>query len=159
MSSSDRETAAVLVLASAFVHAAWNLAARAVKGDTAVMVLGLCTVAPVLLCAGLLAQGAADRTGTRHGAAEDLRAGWHYVLITGVVHAIYLLLLSHAYKIGDLAVVYPTARGSSVVFVALFSRLIIPNQDRMSTLGLIGVAIVVLGVGVMALRDDTTPVA
>ena len=153
MSSTNRQTAAALVLASALIHASWNLAARAVKGDTSVMVLGLCTVAPTLLFVGLMTQSAT--TNRQRDTLEGLRGGWHYVLITGVVHAIYLLLLSHAYKIGDLSVVYPIARGSSVVFVAVFSRLIIPDQDRMSSLGLIGVAVVVIGVGVMGLRDKT----
>ena len=142
MSSTNRQTAAALVLASALIHASWNLAARAVKGDTSVMVLGLCTVAPTLLFVGLMTQSAT--TNRQRDTLEGLRGGWYYVLITGVVHAIYLLLLSHAYKIGDLSVVYPIARGSSVVFVAVFSRLIIPDQDRMSSLGLIGVAVVVV---------------
>ena len=141
---SDRQTAAVLVLVSAFVHAAWNLAARAVKGDTAV-IAGPLHVAPAMLCFGL----AGTRQRTPRTVYVQVGTTWSRVLYTRS-----LLLLSHAYKIGELAVVYPTARGSSVVFVAVFSRLIIPDQGRMSTLGLIGIGVVVVGVGVMALQDD-----
>ena len=151
MTSTDREMATVLVLLSALTHGAWNLAARAVKGDTAVLVLGLCTVAPTLLGAALLAQ---HRTAPQGDSLAQLRAGWFYVLITGVVHALYLLLLSHSYKIGEVGLVYPVARGSSVVFVALLSRLVLPDQERMSALGLVGIAIVVAGVGAMALTGE-----
>ena len=153
----DRQTAALLVLLSAFSHAAWNLAARAVKGETAVMVLGLSTVAPVCLLAANLVQelvqeGASGGSG-RDSAAE-LRTGLPYILITGAVHALYVVLLAHAYKVGDIVVVYPVARGSSVVFVALLSRLFIPDEPPMSALGLVGIAVVVAGVGAMAVKGE-----
>jgi multidrug transporter EmrE-like cation transporter len=83
---------------------------------------------------------------------DNLRAGWVYILVTGVVHALYIILLSHSYKIGDLTIVYPIARGSSVAFVAIFSHLIIPHY-RITTLGSAGIAMVVAGICFMAVKS------
>ena len=148
----ERQLASELVLLSSFVHASWNLAARAVKGNTAVLVLGVCGVAPVFLATGALAQASLADDQPQY--ARQMEAGWVYLLITGVAHAVYLLLLAHSYKIGDLSIVYPVSRGSSVVFVAVFSRLIVAHYT-ISPVGQIGIVLVLGGIGAMAVKGQS----
>jgi uncharacterized membrane protein len=76
-----------------------------------------------------------------------------YLLITGVAHALYVLLLAHSYQLGDLSIVYPIARGSSVVFVSLFSGLIVPHYT-LSGIGSGGIVIVLAGIGAMAVKGQ-----
>jgi hypothetical protein len=73
-------------------------------------------------------------------------------LITGVVHAFYILLLAHSYRIGDLTLVYPISRGSSVAFVSIFSPLIVPHYT-VSALGVVGIVIVIIGLLIMGIRS------
>lgn len=150
MGDRDKRTAATLVLVSAFMHASWNLAARAVKGDTSILVLGVTCAAPAFLGLALIIQFVVRKHEITY--VDDLKAGWVYILVTGIVHALYIILLSHSYKIGDLTIVYPIARGSSVAFVAIFSHLIIPHY-RISTLGSAGIAMVVAGICFMAVKS------
>ena len=113
------------------------------------MVLGITCVAPVLLAIAVAID--AGVSAHKPDYAAELKAGWVYIIITGIVHAVYIILLSHSYKIGDLTIVYPVARGSSVAFVAIFSRMIIPHY-QVSALGYIGIAIVILGMGITAVK-------
>jgi uncharacterized membrane protein len=148
----ERQLASELVLLSSFVHASWNLAARAVKGDTAVLVLGVCAVAPFFLFLGVIAQAVLS-TQPHAPYLKQLEAGWMYLLVTGLSHSLYLLLLAHSYHIGDLSIVYPVARGSSVVFVALVSKFIVPHYT-ISEIGHAGIVITLVGIGTMTVKGE-----
>ncbi len=70
-------------------------------------------------------------------------AGWPIVLISGLLEAIYFAALTRAYAVGDLSQVYPVARGSAPLFVAVWA--IVFLGERPTTVGLIGVAAIVTG--------------
>jgi drug/metabolite transporter (DMT)-like permease len=96
--------ALALALGAAVLHALWNLLlARA--GDpraatAAALAVAVVVLAPVAALAG------------------DVHAGaWRYVAASAALEAGYYLLLSAAYRRGELSAVYPVARGAAPVLV------------------------------------------
>jgi uncharacterized membrane protein len=82
---------------------------------------------------------------------SELRAAWPYVVATGVVHALYFLLLSRAYEEGEISLVYPIARGTGVAGTALAANLVI--HESLSGLGVAGVVTVAVGIFLLGFRD------
>ena len=78
--------------------------------------------------------------------------GWACLLGSGLVHAVYLICLTRAYEEGDLSVVYPLVR-SAPVFLVLWAVLFL--GERFTPLGLAGIAVVMGGVLLLHLRDDS----
>ena len=123
-----------LVIGAAVIHAGWNaLTKRA--GDPLAF----------LWCAG----GA----GTLFYLPGVLYVLWGtgfpgaalpFVVATVVLHSAYFVTLGRAYGAGDLSVVYPVARGLGVALVPVLAFAIF--DERLSPLGTLGVALVVLGI-------------
>lgn len=72
---------------------------------------------------------------------------WVFLCGGIVLHAGYQFFLLNSYKLGDLTQVYPIARGSAPLLVALFSVLVL--QVALSKMELL--AVVVIGVGIVSL--------
>jgi drug/metabolite transporter (DMT)-like permease len=96
--------ALALVLCAALLHATWNIAAKKSGGGDAFMLMGAAMVgvlwAPLALWVGwreMLGWGA---------------AAWAFVLATTLVHLLYYRCLLTGYRVADLTVVYPVARGT-----------------------------------------------
>lgn len=70
-----------------------------------------------------------------------------YMLGSVVLHAGYQYFLLLSYKVGDLTQVYPIARGTAPLLVALFSVFVLSVE--LSSMELI--AIVIIGVGILSL--------
>ena len=70
-------------------------------------------------------------------------AGWPIVLLSGLLEAIYFAALTQAYTYGDLSQVYPIARGSAPLFIALWAAVFL--GERPSAVGLLGVFSIVAG--------------
>ena len=124
------------VLLAALLHALWN---ALVKGgaDKALnllaVVLGAVPLAAVVLCAVPM-PGAASRP-------------WIGVGI--VLHVGYQLFLLRAYRFGDLTQVYPIARGSAPLIVALVSVLFL--GVALEGAELLGVGLIVAGIASVSL--------
>ena len=136
-----------LAIASAVCHALWNLAARRVSGDLVVLWLGFGAGATLIspFAAALWLRGDAAA-----GLTLDSLA---FVVVSGVVHTGYTVLLSSAYRHGEISLVYPVARGSGVALTTVFGVLLFGEQ--MSRPGLVGVLLVLaatLCFGIPALR-------
>ncbi|MFI9813598.1 EamA family transporter [Saccharothrix variisporea] len=124
--------AVLLVVAAAFAHAGWNLAAKRVRDGGALFVWLNATVSAALLVPVVL---------------STATPSWDWVVPlagSGVLHLGYFLLLQRGYATGDLSVVYPLARGTGplltvVAAVAVFG-------ERPHPLGLVGAVAVVVGV-------------
>jgi drug/metabolite transporter (DMT)-like permease len=133
-------TALLLVLAAALLHALWNIAAKKAGGGapfvllTALMVAGLW--APVGLWAGW-------DVVPHWGALE-----WGLVLASGIVHLVYYRVLLRGYRLSDLTVVYPVARGTGPL-VSAFGALLLLGES-MGLLGVAGVLAVTGGVFLIA---------
>ncbi len=76
-------------------------------------------------------------------------AAWPYVLAAASVHYVYFFLLLNAYKVGDFSQVYPIARGSAPLIVALLTVLFAPEPIAPSAL----IAILIMTVGIMLLSS------
>ncbi|MFQ5894337.1 MAG: EamA family transporter [Nitrospinota bacterium] len=122
-----------LVLASALVHAIWNLLAKSADDKRAFFWLAL--LASLLLYLPVLLW-AAPRLPFQW-------AGWPYVVATGLLHAAYFLSLGRAYSLGELSLVYPLARGTSPLLVAVGAVLVL--GERPSGQGALGILLVVGG--------------
>ncbi|MCI0370892.1 MAG: DMT family transporter [candidate division NC10 bacterium] len=135
-----------LVLAAALLHATWNLALKQSARKLTVSWLGL-LVGPLLASPGLL---------LLPGGLGVSRAGWACILATGLLHALYFLFLSEAYERGELSLVYPLARGSGSLLVALLAPLLL--GEILTPGGATGIGLVVLGLfGVAGGPERTGP--
>lgn len=125
-----------LVLTSAFLHATWNLAAKKVGGGLAfVFLLNLCSnfiYAPVALAVFFTQD------------AHIPREGIVFIVGNAIVHIFYFLLLSYGYRIGDLSLVYPLARGTGPMFSTLVAVILL--GERPTLLAIIGITAIGIGV-------------
>lgn len=122
------------VLAGAAMHAGWN----------ALIKTGLDRTATVLLLA--LMQSAISLCLLPFFALPNV-ASWPWIALSAVLHTGYKMFLIRAYAHGDMSQVYPLARGSTPLIVALFGVLVLGESvTPMKTL-----AIVLIGGGVMAM--------
>ena len=103
----------VIVIFSAFIHASWNLATRAIKGDLAVLASS-CFFGSILLFPAIFF---VDYSG------NTINLGVVYGFISGVVHIVYIAFvgLMYAHASGNISVVYPIARGTGVCLTAIFA--------------------------------------
>jgi len=126
--------ALLLVLSAAVVHACWNaLAKRA--GDPVAFIWSIGLVGALLYAPGGLYL--LHRDGFQRDALP-------FAIATVLLHAVYFFALGQAYRRGDLSLVYPIARGTGVTLVPVLALAIF--DERLSALGAVGIALVVLGI-------------
>jgi drug/metabolite transporter (DMT)-like permease len=77
---------------------------------------------------------------------------WLVVFVSGVIHLIYTVTLSYAYKNGDLSLVYPLAR-SAPLFVAIGALIFL--KEIPSIVGFTGIIFTVVGAYVIGLESLT----
>ncbi|PCH68162.1 MAG: hypothetical protein COC12_10500 [Rhodobacteraceae bacterium] len=95
-----------IVLGAAFLHALWNAVVKG-AGDKTIM-LGLIALGHVV--PGIVVVALVPSPGW---------AVWPYVLASTVIHWGYYYFLNVAYRLGDLSVIYPIARGLAPVMITL----------------------------------------
>ncbi|MEP7100437.1 MAG: DMT family transporter [Burkholderiales bacterium] len=129
-------TAIALVLTAALLHSVWNIAAKKAGGDDRfsmfACVLNVVIWAPVGLWA---AWGVIPAWGWRE---------WGIVLVSALLHVAYFQALLRGYRLSDLTVVYPVARGSGPLLSSFGAVLLL--GERLSLAGAIGVIGVTVGV-------------
>jgi drug/metabolite transporter (DMT)-like permease len=94
-----------LVLGAAFLHALWNVLLAGTR-DTVVAAGALLLIAAVLLAPAALLVG-----------GELSTEALPFVAASAALEIVYFVLLSRAYRGGELGVVYPVARGTAPVIV------------------------------------------
>ena len=99
-----------IVLFAAFLHAFWNALVKG-AGDKAIA-LGLIALGHVIPGLGMVM--IAPLPG-----AEAVP----YIIASTVIHWLYYWLLNAAYRLGDLSLVYPIARGLAPVLIALGAQI------------------------------------
>jgi drug/metabolite transporter (DMT)-like permease len=122
------------VLAAAVLHAVWNALAHAVDDQLVGFALigvsvTLGSVPIVLLSAG------------------PARASWPYLIGSVLLHVAYNLLLMRSYRLGDFGQVYPVARGTSPLLVALAGSVF--AGEHLSAVRLLGVVVISAGLGTL----------
>jgi len=138
--------AVALLLAAAVAHASWNYVAKGANSSVAfIFCFALCSELAYLPLA----------LGVWLWTRPSL--GWEaliFVVVSGALNVAYFLLLTEGYRVGDLSVVYPLARGTgpalSVVGAIIFFG------ERPSPLALAGAAMVVAGIIVMSWSPNRT---
>ena len=127
-----------LALAAACVHALWNVLlarARDVEAATAVaLVVAEVVFAPV-----------AWATWRVHPAV------WLFVVASGALQLVYYILLATAYRVAELSVVYPIARGTAPVLVLVVGVAALghaTSADQVAGVCLVGVGVLLVrGIG------------
>jgi drug/metabolite transporter (DMT)-like permease len=132
-----------LVLTAAGLHASWNALAK--RGRDPVVFLWWTNCGSTVLLMPL-------------GLAELARAGFPadaapFVLATSALHTAYFYALGRSYGSGAFSLVYPVARGLGVALVAVVAFFVF--DERLSPLGILGVALV--ATGILALHLGAAP--
>jgi len=140
--------ALILVLTSAFLHAFWNLAAkRAGRGAVFIFLLtSLSNIVYAPLALALIARGEVDFTPMM----------FVFIIGNSFLHISYFLLLSYGYKLGDLSLVYPLARGTGPMFSTLAAVILFHERPSLlATAGIIciGIGVMIFSGGIKLLRD------
>lgn len=130
-------TAAVTaaVLFAALLHAGWNATAHRII-DRA-MGFALMGIAYTVIAGALIPWTA----------IPEARA-WSFLLASAMMHTLYNLLLMRSYQLGDFSQMYPLARGTSPLVVAVISVAVIGQPLRVSAA--IGVVAMSIGLAVLA---------
>jgi drug/metabolite transporter (DMT)-like permease len=127
--------AALLIAGGAVAHAAWNIVLKHSRASgmaflTLTVVVGIIVLAPV----GAPALVSSARDGTALG----------FLVAGGFLHVSYFLLLQHAYRVADVSLVYPLARGTGPL-VSIAAAIVVLGE-RPSPTAVMGGIVVVLGV-------------
>jgi uncharacterized membrane protein len=125
-----------LVAVSAVLHVAWNVRLKTAADPLRTATIGMLAASVGIVPAGIIALGLA---GWPMLPVEGIALG----ILSGVVEAGYFVLLSAAYRRGDLSVVYPLARGTApLLAVAIGVGLL---GERLGVAGSLGVAALLAG--------------
>lgn len=131
--------ALVLVLAAAFMHATWNLLAKRASGGGAF--LWMVCVAAAVIYAPLAAAVVILQQPHLGPAQAAFMAG------SAALHLGYFLMLTRGYRVGDLSLIYPLARGTGPAFSTLAAVAFF--GERPTWVAVLGAALVVGGVVVL----------
>lgn len=129
-----------LILTAACIHASWNLLAKRAGG-------GAAFVWAAAMTGGLLWLPITALRG------EFSQVQWTpvtllFLLGSGLLQTLYFVTLQRGYKVGDLSLIYPLARGTGPLFSTLGAILLLGEQPTL--LGLGGAALIVGGVFVIS---------
>lgn len=129
-----------LVLTSACAHATWNFLAKRVSGDVIFVWLfnALATLIYFPIAVYVLAQ-------------SHLVIGWAEMValvISTLLHLLYYFLLTRGYRVGDLSLVYPLARGTGPLLATLGAVLLL--GERPPPLVIVGTVLIAVGVFIIA---------
>lgn len=133
-------SALLLVIAAAVLHATWNFAAKRAGGNHQFALITVLQSTALWLPLGLWAGWDVV---PRWGWLE-----WGLVTASAAVHVVYFNVLLKGYRVADLTVVYPVARGSGPLLTALAAVLFMGEQ--LSLAGVAGVLGVCGGVFLIA---------
>jgi drug/metabolite transporter (DMT)-like permease len=133
-------TAFALVILAAFIHASWNIVAKKASGGALFVALNvwvsMIVYAPVFALYVYL---------------YPPQLGWPEVallVLSGVLHLGYSLILQRGYQKHDLTVVYPVARGTGPLLSSVFAIVVLGEHVTLHSA--LGIACIVVGIFVLA---------
>ncbi|MEM7462771.1 MAG: EamA family transporter [Pseudomonadota bacterium] len=129
--------AILLVLSAAFLHAFWN---AIIKGSSdRVLTMGLINLGHLLpsIVIVLLYMPPAQQA-------------WPFLVASTIIHFMYYGCLLWSYRFGDLSQVYPIARGSAPVLVALGAQVF--AGEILPPIAWVGILLVSFGIGTLFLE-------
>ena len=132
---------ALLIAGAALAHATWNIALKRAGTSGpgfmwATLVVGAVVFAPFGI-ASLVAEG------------TDLARWAPLAVVSGVLQVVYFLILQRGYRLGDVSIVYPLARGTGPLLAVVLAIVVLGERPGWTVL--LGAAIVIAGVVVIGL--------
>ncbi len=124
----------VIVLLAALLHATWN---AFIKADSN----------RLLFMAVMMAGGGFGALCTTLFLPIPNSESWPYIALSILLHQGYVIFLLLAYRYGDLSHVYPLARGSAPLIVAVFAVVLVSETLTPQAL----IAVIMMAVGIMSL--------
>ena len=128
---------AALIAGAAIAHATWNIALKR-AGASGIGFLWLTFAVGAIVFAPF---------GIASLSAVDLGRWAPLALVSGALQVGYFVVLQHAYRVGDVSVVYPLARGTGPLLSVILAILLL--GERPGWLALLGAGVVVAGVVVV----------
>ncbi len=125
-----------LVAISAVLHVAWNVRLKTAGDPLRAATVGMLAGGLVIVPAGVAWWMLSGRVTL---SLEGVLLG----LISGTIEAAYFILLSAAYRRGDLSVVYPLARGTAPLVAVIIGVGLL--GERLGVAGSVGVALLLAG--------------
>ncbi|MGH1468348.1 MAG: EamA family transporter [Bdellovibrionales bacterium] len=130
------------VLGSSFMQASWNfLAKKSTANKTVLLLIGWLLFGLVSVPIASLYTDFSLMTAT----------SWKFVLFSGIIHFVYVMVLGWAYTVGEISVVYPVARGVGVALTCLTAYML--GWDELSFQGCLGVGAIIIGTLFIAGRE------
>jgi drug/metabolite transporter (DMT)-like permease len=135
-------TALFLILLASFAHSTWNLLAkRAASNEHFIWFSSVCEAALLLPLAVWSLADSRPRIGLNAGI---------FLFATGILHLMYTEALLRGYRVGDLSVVYPMARGTAPLLSFVGAVLLLGEHTSM----LSGVGALMVSAGIIVLSAD-----
>ncbi|WP_417282342.1 EamA family transporter [Comamonas sp.] len=129
-----------LIILAGLIHSGWNIVAKKAGGDARFSLFTAVFNALIWLPLGWwLGKDVVPSWGWME---------WVFVTASAVLHVFYFVVLLRGYRVADLTVVYPLARGSGPLISSLVAIAFL--GEELSTLGAAGIAGVVVGVFLIA---------
>ena len=130
----------LLIILAGLIHSGWNIVAKKAGGDARFsLYTSICNAIIWLPLGWWLGKDVVPLWGGIE---------WAFVTASAVLHVFYFVVLLRGYRVADLTVVYPLARGSGPLISSLVAVTFLGEQ--LSTLGAAGIAGVVVGVFLIA---------
>jgi drug/metabolite transporter (DMT)-like permease len=131
--------ALALVLGAAFFHATWNFLAKRVSGGAPFVwltdIVGALFYAPLAIPFIIV-----NLSGFTLIAVV-------MIVGTAVLHLAYFVQLQRSYKVGDLSLIYPLARGTGPAIAALVAVLFF--GERPTPIALVGILLIIVGLFIL----------
>lgn len=131
--------ALLLVLVSAVAHATWNLFAKRTNGGALLVwlydILSTILYAPVVVILLIVQRQSLSLIGLL------------FIVGSAILHLTYFILLQRGYRVGDLSLVYPLARGTGPLLSTICA--IVLFAERPTLIALAGMGLVVAGIFVI----------
>ena len=116
-----------LVLLSGLVHSIWILFTK--NSNNKIVFLWYCQIAAIIIFLPFVLVEL-DRL------QNIPRIGWGLIVISMILHGLYVLLLARTYSIGDLSQAYPIMRGTSPLLVPLIGVTFL--HEQLTLMGRVG---------------------
>lgn len=131
----------LLLLTSAFLHAAWNAIAKSSQDKESFLFL-------TILLSGIITLGI---TLTFGGFSMPHEEAWFIGILSGIFEGLYFLTLAKALRSSTLGKSYAIMRGGAMILVWLISTLFL--QERAGGLQFTGAALILVGIVAMNAKD------
>lgn len=125
-----------LILISAVLHATWNLFAKRTNGGASFVwlydLLSMLIYAPIMLVLAITLHLTFNTTILI------------FIVGSAMLHLCYFILLQRAYRVGDMSLVYPLARGTGPLLTTILALSVF--GEHLPLIALAGIVLIVVGI-------------